>query len=88
MSETQENPNSPRRQVKSIADVALEVCHEQGEFRVWYGNPSLCHAIYNQSGRIKAYHPLNVISSVVGVYLGRKYPVYEPDVKTIENNYF
>lgn len=74
-----------------LADIALEVCREQGRLYVWYGNPQLCHDIYDRSGRTQGAHPLNVIASVVSAcaksskwrsvgyitHLGRKYPVYE-----------
>lgn len=70
---------------------AKEVCIEKGERFVWYGNPQLCHDIYTRSGRTKAIHPLNVISSVLIAlsksklwvrtgyinHMGRDYPVFE-----------
>lgn len=74
-----------------IADVAVEVAREQGRVFVWYGNPQLCHDIYDRSGRTNAKHPLNIIAAVVGAcaksskwqrcgyitHMGKQYPVYE-----------
>jgi hypothetical protein len=78
-----------QRSVRRIDEVALELC---GNSFVWYGNPQLCHDIYDQSGHTKATHPLNVFAAVVGAvaksdkwrregfitHLGRRYPVYAP----------
>lgn len=75
--------------VRRIDDVALELC---GHSQVWYGNPQLCHDIYDQSGHTKAKHPINVVAAVVSAvarsdkwrrtgyitHLGRRYPVYAP----------
>ena len=82
-----------RKDFKSrrIDEVALELC---GDNLVWYGNPQLCHDIYDQSGHTKAKHPLNVIAAVVGAlarsdkwyrkgfitHLGRRYPVYSKKI--------
>ena len=75
---------------RKIEDVALEICRKQKTRHVWYGNPQLCHDIYDASGLVTARHPLNVIAAVISAiarsrkwrkageitHLGRRYPLY------------
>lgn len=75
---------------RRVEDVALEVCREQGQKFVWYGDPQLCQDIYARAGLTQAKHPLNQIAAVTRTlarsnkweltghieHLGREYPVY------------
>lgn len=79
--------------LRPIAEVALELCREEGENNVWYGGSHILHEIYCRSGRTQAKHPINVRATVISclarsdkwrltgyiTHLGRKYPVYTPD---------
>ena len=81
----------------ALAEVALSVCREQHHRHVWYGDPQLCQDIYSRWGG-KHTHPLNTIATVVSAcarskrwkrdgyisHLGRRYPLYSPNVKVQE----
>lgn len=55
-----------------MATIAMNVCREQEVDHVWYGNPQLCHDIYDRYADYlsivkgnRIHHPLNVISTVM-----------------------
>lgn len=77
----------------TLADVAVQVMTERGQYLIWYGDPDMSHEIAERfyGKDRKSRHPLNVTAGVIQScaksklfkksgyieHLGKHYPVYE-----------